>query len=300
MSDPAQPAGSSRKLLFALVMVLAALAGGLGAWLLIGGTSRPPAKLAGPVEPRPGTNHRPVGGRPTPIEPVGGQPAPQPEPAPAVRKLSPEVRAAVDRFKDTKTPVEERLREIDALARKAGAQDLEVLMALGDEKTYLNWAGVKALGDVPKDRRTPEIADYLRGKTADPDARIICEALRSLARQAREAAVPAIVAALERNQVRPDGFQGMVQRAAVEALAETGSANIVGPLVAQLNRSEERGWDMEYGSAIVKVLRSRPGPESKAALNSYADRLTARVPEDKMAGEYFRTKIAEARAAAGR
>jgi hypothetical protein len=287
VSEPQAPGNHRGRTAYLILLVLAVAAGGLGVYLLAGGPPdgpggrRPPGGSSGR---EPGPADRPAGG-PGGLSGTSGA-------------LPPEIRAAVDRFKDVSIPVAQRQKELGDLARKADDQSVKTLMALGDEPTYLNWAAVEALGSLAAEARWPAVLEYLRGKCADPDARVLCAALRSLARQAREEAVPDIAAAMERNRIRPDGHEQMVLNAAVEALSSTGSPRIAPHLLAELGRSEEKGWSPEYGSLLVAALRPYGTDEVRAAIRAYADRLAARVPKDAMAGEYLRKKIAEARAAA--
>ena len=195
-----------------------------------------------------------------------------PEPAP-----TPEVNA----------PVSVRRQDVAAL----GVQEL---MALGNKKTYLNWAAIETLGSVP---RSPEVVAYLDGKLSDPDARIVGAALLSLARLQGEAAIPAIGAAMKRNQVRPDGFQELVLSMGVAALRLIGSPKGVSILAAELARSEDPGWTLDYGSTVVAAIGFLGTAEGAEAVDAYAARLSARFPKDPLAAAYFTKKIDEARAA---
>jgi len=269
-----------------VLLLLAAAAGGLGAYLLVG---RPHGRA--------GDRLAPTGTASLGPQPPAGAPGSRWKPG-DLEAVPDEIRAAADRFKDVSIPMAQRQKELGDLARKADDRSLRTLMTLGNEQTYLNWAAIEALGSVPGDPHRPAVLEYLKGKCADSDARTLCAALRSLARQARENAVPDIAAAMERNRVRPDGHEQMVLNAAVEALRSTGSPRIALPLVAELGRSEEKGWSPEYGSLLVAALRPYGTDEVRTAIRAYADRLSARMPQDPMAREYFRKKIDEARAAA--
>jgi hypothetical protein len=92
----------------------------------------------------------------------------------------------------------------------------------------------------------------------------------------------------------------MVCTAAVEALRDLASPRAVPLLREELRRAEGRGWDLEYGSAVIAALRAVDNDKSRAAAGGYADLLTARMPKDPAARHYYTSKIAEAREAAGR
>jgi len=218
--------------------------------------------------------------------------------ASALNEPTPELCAAVARFKDTTVPLDVRRCEIEAMGKKADERFIRVLMALGNEKTYLNWAAIEALGTIPNEYCRPDVIEYLKSKLSDPDARVLCSALRSLALQACEAAIPDIAATMEHNRVREDGFQEMVLGAGVTALEQIWSPRIVPVLAAELERSDEKGWSLQYGSHIVAALRRIGSAEGRAAAAAYAGRLAARRPDDPIAGAYFAKKIAEAQAAA--
>lgn len=213
---------------------------------------------------------------------------------------STEVRKAVARFKDSGVPLKERRAEIEALARKGDARSVAVLMALGDEKAYLNRFAVEALGGVrpSSPAQRSRVADYLRAKLAEGDALVLCAAIRGLARLLGEAAVPELTAVIKKNRVRADGHEDMVCTSAVRALKDLASARAAPALVAELGRSEEKGWSLEYGSELLAALGRIGTPGARAAAAAYADRLAARVPHDPLARQHVEAKVKEARAAA--
>jgi hypothetical protein len=223
----------------------------------------------------------------------------------AVHAECPPIQAArlhrrLDYFKDTTVPMEERRRSLELLVQQDDEDSTKVLMALGDERIYLNRVAVEALGALPSDRHRQVVVEYLKGKLSDPDARVLCAALRSLVLQSGEAAIPAIAGVMERNRVRADGHQEFVLTAAVEALNLLHSAQTVPALAAELGRSEEKGWSMEYGSKLIAALGQMGTPEGRQASAAYAGRLAAKMPSDPLASAYFEKKIAEAQSVSQR
>jgi HEAT repeat protein len=207
------------------------------------------------------------------------------------------VQSRVAELKDTARPLAEREAAVASLGRKGDAGSVAVLMALGNERAYLNSAAVEALGAVRSAELRPGVEKYMAAKLEHDDSQLACAAARSLARLKGAAAVPELAAALVRNRQRADGHQEIVCSAIVKALEEICSPAAVPALSGELARSEERGWSLEYGSRIVGALRQMRTPEGGAATSAYAGRLEARKPADPLARRYFEEKIAEARSA---
>jgi hypothetical protein len=198
----------------------------------------------------------------------------------------------VARLKDSGRPIQGRLEEIGNLGKRGDPQAVAALMALGRQRTFVRSAAVEALGGI----HTPEVGDYLRKALFDPDSRMVCAALRTLARQGDPASIPDIAQAMERNRTRPDGHETLVLTAAVQALAQIGPDKAMSILTSELGRAEEKGWDLEYGSQVVDALRHSAA--ARTALLAYADLLTVRMPAVGEPREYFQKKINEVRAAA--
>src|SRR5262245_32928150 len=57
-------------------------------------------------------------------------------------------------FRDAAVPLEARYRAMGVLARRGDARSTALLMALGNENTYLNFAALRALGTVPRNPRS--------------------------------------------------------------------------------------------------------------------------------------------------
>lgn len=272
---------------YVMGLLLAAAVGGLAAFFLLRGAAhQDQADSAGTTSP---------GGRLP-----GGAMAVKNHPSPEGVRRSGDIRAALARFADAKIPLDERRKEIAELARKADARSLELLMALGDELTYLNRTAVEELGSAQaaSAEQKAKVAAYLEAKLAADDALLICAAVRALGRLEGEAAVPELLAVIQANHERPDGHQEMVCSAAVEMLRDIGSLQGVAGLIAELARSGEKGWSLEYGSKLLAALLRADTPEGRAAALAYAARLAAQLPKDAMARKYYEAKISEARAAA--
>ena len=207
------------------------------------------------------------------------------------------MREQVRHFEDASVSVTKRLAELTDLANKGDAGSAAVLMALGDEHTYLNYAAVQALGSV----KAAGVAAYLVGKLADPDPRVVCAAVKSLVRQRGEAAVGDIAATVKANRQRPDGFEDTVCAACAEALGEMRSAKAIPVLEAELRETVGVTLQHEYGSQVVKALAATGRMEARPVLLAYAERLSRDLPkydDNPMGKRYIEGKIAEARQAA--
>ncbi len=204
-----------------------------------------------------------------------------------------DVRAELARFKDTSRPLEQRRRDISILAKRGDARSIEILMALGDENTYLNWAAVEALGTCLQ----PEVTAYLKGKLESSQTRVLSSALRAYARHMAEAAVPELTDLLKKNRTRPDGYEVEVQSEIVKVLAMLRAPAAVPALSDELTRYKEDAWDLEYGSVLVAALGRIGTPEARTAITAYADGLNGIKPEDPLGKKYFEDKIAQAQAA---
>ena len=204
-----------------------------------------------------------------------------------------DIRTELARLGDTTRPLKQRRRDISILAKRGDAHSVEILMALGDEKTYLNWAAVEALGNCLK----PEVTEYLKGKLTSDETRVLSSAIRSYARHRGEGAVPELTELLKKNRTRPDGYEMEIQSEIVKVLAKLNALEAVPALTEELGRYEEQGWNLEYGSIVVAALGRIGTPKAHAAITAYAGGLDGMKPEDQLAKKYYEDKIAEAQAA---
>lgn len=212
----------------------------------------------------------------------------------ALRGMSVDRAVLLAHFADTAVSLEQRKQHIESLARARNNAAKEELMALGDAHLYLNRYAVAALGSY----RDADTRRYLKEKLRDPDARIVCAAVRALASSAGAAAVPDLADVIRKHRRRADGHGDMVCQAAAETLGHIASPQAVPILTKELLRSEEPGWSKEYGSTVISALKNIGNADGLTAILAYADRLAGRIPEDPLARDYFETKIKEARAAA--
>jgi hypothetical protein len=183
---------------------------------------------------------------------------------------------------------------VTALEKEGDAEAVAVLMALGDERTYLNAAAVEALGGV----QFAGVQDYLTAKLSNGDPLIICAAVNSLAKQQGEGAIPAIAKVLKQNRERSDGFQDRVCETCVEALGRTGSAKAIPALEAELRETVGSILDYDYGSKVVAALSAIDDVQARPVLEAYADRLSAqeeRASVNPLGRRYMLQKIKEAR-----
>lgn len=205
-------------------------------------------------------------------------------------------RNLVAHFEDSVIPVPQRLQELKDLAKRGDALAVAVLEALGNEETYLNYAAVEALGQI----HAPGVLEYLQAKTTNPDARVICAAVSSLAAIEGAAAVPQIGVVLQANRARPDGHQDIVCGTCVVALGTIGSAAGVPLLATELRETYGYSLSHSYASQVVQAMQAIGDPSGIPALLAYVARLT--VEKQKMAGnpmglEYLDGKISEAQKA---
>ena len=215
----------------------------------------------------------------------------------ALESLPADLRERVRHFEDASVPVTTRLAELADLAKKGDAASAPFLMVLGNEHTYLNYAAVQALGSV----KAADVTEYLTGKLADPDPRVVCAAVKSLVRQRGEAAVEDLAATVKANRRRPDGFEDTVCAACAEALGDTRSAKAVPVLEAELKETVGVTLQYEYGSQVVKALAATGRMEARPVLLAYAERLSrdlTKYDDNLMGKRFIEGKIAEARQAA--
>jgi HEAT repeat protein len=206
------------------------------------------------------------------------------------------VGTAVQRLSRDSIPVKQRLAEIAHLARAGDDAGARTLMLLGDRRTYLNWAAVEALAEVP----SPRVAEYLDRKLDDADARVVCAAIGSFARVRGMHALPRLAAVLKANRKRSDGHEDVVCTAAVEALAGIGSPEAIPILASELRETVGSSLHYEYGSRIVGALRTIGNPAAVPALRTYIEALAdehARNADNPLGQTYIEEKIDEAREA---
>jgi HEAT repeat protein len=197
-------------------------------------------------------------------------------------------------FADAAVPLEQRQVRIDELASGDDA-DAQTLMELGEARVYLSTAAVRALGHHPAE----QVVAYLEDKLDHPDPEMVRAAADAYARAMGEEAVAVLVETLEANRERADGWDQEVCTDIVRILGELGTRAATDALIAELERSNELGWNLGYGSQVVRALDRIGAPDGRTALLAYAHDLGRRQPSDPLAARYFEDKIAEARRAAG-
>jgi hypothetical protein len=207
---------------------------------------------------------------------------------------SPEV---IARVKDLSIPLEQRKLELIDLVNKGGDVSVATLMEIATQDTYLSRFAMEGLGqfkDLTSEQLT-RLRAFLVANLKSPDPIMVSSAIRSLARLEGEAAISEIASVLTSNHQRADGQWELVCSAAIEALGQITSTAIVPVLTKELDRSQQPGWSLEYGSRILRVLRQVGNPEAKAAALVYANVLMAQMPKDPAGKKYFEQKITEAR-----
>jgi len=203
-----------------------------------------------------------------------------------------EIAKGVLRYKDTKIPIKKRLQEIKDLGRDGTAESTRLLMALGDEYIYVNFAAVEALGY----SKQPNVPSYLKAKLREKDPRLVKSAVTALVMIEGEDAIPIVADVLDKNHVRDDGYVDLICTACVKALASTKSRNAVPVLAGELEQAIPDDLYYDYGSAVVEAIRQIGDVSGRPALQGYVKKLEkAREAEsdNPMAVEYFEGKIAE-------
>jgi len=228
---------------------------------------------------------------------AGAPPPRVPSPATPTSLLPTDVRNLVAHFEDPSIPVPQRLQELKDLAKRGDALAVAVLEALGNEETYLNYAAVEALGQI----HAPGVLEYLQTKTTNPDARVVCAAVKSLAALEGADAVSQIGVVLQANRARPDGHQDIVCGTCVVALGSIGSSAGVPLLATELKETYGYSLSHSYASQVVQALQSIGDPSGIPVLLTYVDRLTVekqKMAKNPMGLEYLNGKITEAQKAA--
>lgn len=203
--------------------------------------------------------------------------------------------ALIGRFRDPAIPLARRVEEIRALGRSGTPEAERKLMLLGDAFIHVSRHAVEALGDF-----TDEAArTYLAGRLCDPDADLAGAACRALGKSAGAEAVTPLAEALRLNRERPDGLQDTVCREIVKTLELITEPASMAVLAAELERSEETWWTLDYGSEVVRALANCGGAAAREPLRAYAGRLEARLPDNLAQRVCIEEMIREARRAAG-
>jgi len=203
-----------------------------------------------------------------------------------------EIAKRVLRYKDTKIPIKKRLQEIKDLGRDNTEESTRLLMALGNEYIYVNFAAVEALGY----SKQPNVPSYLKAKLREKDPRLVKSAVTALVMIEGEDAIPIVADVLDKNHVRDDGYVDLICTACVKALASTKSRNAVPVLAGELEQAIPDDLYYDYGSAVVEAIRQIGDVSGRPALQGYVKKLEkAREAEsdNPMAVEYFEGKIAE-------
>lgn len=215
--------------------------------------------------------------------------------------------AQINRYTNTRRPLEQRHAEISQLGKQGDAQSIETLMALGNSDAYTRVKAIESLGEVGPARAGmaksrnggTDIAVYLRDKLHHPEPGVVCAAIQSLVRIEGTNALDDVRAFLDRNRERIDGFQSVVLPVGVKALAEIDDPRSVGLLKREIDELVKPMQDFEYGSHIVGALERLGRSEGRSVLTSYASWLRSQVPADNpMVAEYIRVKREEALEAA--
>ncbi len=232
-----------------------------------------------------------------PVSPAD-EAAVRPEP-PKVDGLPPDVGDVILHLWDAKkTPLKARRARLASIADKDDEKSIETLMAIGKANIYLSGEAVELLAGIYSDAHNARIDEYLTERLADPDVRIARSAVKAYGTRKGGEGAQEMVAALEKNRTRPDGYGVEVRTEIVKALKEIAEPTAVPGLKKEFDQAGKEDWSLEYGSEIVSALRVTGTGDAKAAITGYADMLAKRIPEDPLAKKYFEDKIAEARKAA--
>ncbi|MBD3317303.1 MAG: hypothetical protein GF344_16065 [Chitinivibrionales bacterium] len=216
--------------------------------------------------------------------------------------------SGLDRYIDTRRPLEKRKAEVAALGERGDALALETLMALGNTDAYVKVLAIEALGkaggNVPglakSNAAAQNVGAYLRRKLKDPEPGVVCTAISSLVRIEGIAALADTDQFLLDNRKRIDNFQGVVLPAGVKALGELGDPRCVPILQREIDEVVKPKYDYEYGSVIVEALGRTSCPAGRSALRIYGTWLESQmVGKEATVQAYLQAKIDEVPAAAG-
>lgn len=207
------------------------------------------------------------------------------------------LQSALEYFADTNVPLKMRLAQVEMMGTNANPESVAILMVLGDEPIFVNYAAVEALGHV----RSREVIEYVSGKLSAKDPKVVSAAVGSITMLLEDSAVPVLEETLDRNRHRDDGYQGMVCGACVKALGQTRSPLALPILKKELVAVLAHGSNYEYGSEIVSAFGKVGMPGDSAALLAYSDALQeelAKYSDNPEGHAYISGKIKEAQDAA--
>jgi hypothetical protein len=248
--------------------------------------ARPPAVVA----PPPAVPERTVS--------AADEAAVRPKP-PRIEGLPPDIGEMILYLWDAKkTPLKARRGRLSSIADKDDEKSVETLMAIGKANIYLSAEAVDLLSGMYNETYNARIDKYLVERLADPEVRIARAAILAYGTRKGSEGVNEMIAALEKNRTRPDGYEIDVRTAIVKSLQEIADPMMVPGLKKEFAQADKENWDLNYGSEIVSALRVTGTKDAKAAITAYVETLSKRVPEDPMAKKYFEDKIAEAHKAA--
>src|SRR6185503_20595200 len=114
---------------------------------------------------------------------------------------------------------------------------------------------------------------------------------RAYAVLAGEKGVRELGDALAANRARADGLSYSVRGALVTALTPLDPRPAVPALLDDLALAGQKGWNLDYGSKVVRALNAAGTPEALAGIAAYADLLAEKRPSDPLAKRSFDTKI---------
>jgi hypothetical protein len=206
--------------------------------------------------------------------------------------------AEVRKFNEVPLPIEERVRQMEELARKGDVFSVEVLFALVNtpNSSGLNLAALSSLGLVQNPDTANRVVEFLKRRIKDETWENRAVALKGYVRLAGDKALPVLGDLLKEIRKEPLAEQTrQLRSAAVESLALLGTEGAAKLLVSELawvgEKPDER--NLEYGAQIIDSLTRLAPPDYLKDVSHYAAALEANIPENSYEKESFERKIKE-------
>lgn len=208
------------------------------------------------------------------------------------------IEAEVRRFNEVPLPIEERVRQMEDLARKGDVFSVEVLFALANSSNSsgLNLAALSSLGLVQNPETANRVNEFLKRKIKDEVLENRAIALRGYIKLGGEKVLPDVMALLIEMRKDPLGEETrQLRSAAIESLTSLGSDGASKILSSELawigEKPDER--NLEYGSLLVDSLCKLSPPNYVKDISQYLTSLEANIPQNSYEKESFEQKLKE-------
>ncbi len=170
----------------------------------------------------------------------------------------------------------ERLRLIRQAGRSRDASCRDsVVEALKDENALLRGEAAEALGLIGGAGAVGILCEVL----ADADPTVRQRAALALGLLGRREAAPGLIAALEANRDRPDGYGPVICREIVRSLGRLEDRRAVDALIAEMGRQR----DLSYLNDVVRSLGSIGDPRAAGIIGEHLAWLEGHKPDEPIA-----------------